>query len=887
MANAYDYSGDGDSGAPPQPSLAPAPPQLPQIFSALGAPLARIAGLVNQASNGQPQTQTQTQTQAQTQPGIDPYTGQPVYSGPLNVTPGSAPPPGYVNANGRLKPVPKGYDWSRPQSLDPTNARWPVVGRADMPQAQQPPTAPATPPRPPEPYIPSLSNRPHTQWGEPDFAWRGAMNYPGVAPGPFMPQANDFPALIHGIVMGLGRWGSAYSGMPAIAMGTYATAFLNAYNKGMKERAAQNWQQYLHARQMTADRTKEELEAYREVFAEYGPDESGKIRNLDEFRQALRSVANKYHDDKVLNAIAVGDLGMVERLLQARDAKWNDLGKLGLQADKVKAEIERTEAQTDLARARIRALEKGGQMIPPDYEDPDQTDGEETQPGSGDRSTNDDETSADGDRAAPTEGDQDGDATGAGASAGPRSVQDQGTIGLAAARQREAAVRQREAAASGAPAGDVSGVNAGGGAPAPAARPPAGTAVPTTTGQALGAGAAPGAPPARPGAAYGAGPGAGGGGDPSAAGAGGGIGAPGTLPPPTGAPGDGQGAPPRGVPLALPPPHFIPPGMTRSQLDFESQRYYESGKDIYPAKQIAENTAIHRRASQINTFVNRLLDHYRPGIDSEQQLLDNIGRAEPNLAGAIRDILAGGEPLPRAGSGASEYNRLISQLPARIRPGFSGQIYAARQKIANDYSPGGYMGRMIFAENRLAPAALEVVRTARALPPDQFKFERQIEAYLKGQLGDPEYSNFSWRAYVSELVRIQRGGTGAEADIQEQIKNIAPSSSLRQILGGLRTDAKITIPEMDDAKRYWDSMNMGYGMPLYDQRAHDTLDAIMNRLDPETGNFFGQEPSGLRGEFIMVDPVTGSRRLYVGQGDPHTDRDPSHWIKPAERLPGQ
>lgn len=332
--------------------------------------------------------------------------------------------------------------------------------------------------------------------------------------------------------------------------------------------------------------------------------------------------------------------------------------------------------------------------------------------------------------------------------------------------------------------------------------------------------------------------------------------------------------------------------MTGSQLDFEAQRYYEGGKDIYPAKQIAENTAIHRRASQINTFVNRLIDHYRPGIDDEQQLISNIARAEPNLAGALRDILAGGEPLPRGGSGASEYNRLISQLPARIRPGFSGQVYAARQKIANDYSPGGYMGRMVFAENRLAPAALEVVRTARALPQGsnaQTNFESAIKAYISGKvIGDPEYSNFfvAWRSYVNELVRIQRGGTGAEADIQAQVNNIAPSSSLRQILGGLRTDAKITIPAMDDAKRYWDSMGMGYEMPLYDQKAHDTLDSIMNRLDPETGNFFGTEPSGMRGEFIMIDG-SGNRRLYVGTGDPHTDRDPSHWIKPAQRLPGQ
>ena len=73
-------------------------------------------------------------------------------------------------------------------------------------------------------------------------------------PGPYMPQANDIAPLIHSIVMGLGRFGSHYVGMPAIAMGNYASAYWSAYQKGMRERATWNWNQYRQALTSLADR---------------------------------------------------------------------------------------------------------------------------------------------------------------------------------------------------------------------------------------------------------------------------------------------------------------------------------------------------------------------------------------------------------------------------------------------------------------------------------------------------------------------------------------------------------------------------------------------------------------------------------------------------------
>jgi hypothetical protein len=204
-----------------------------------------------------------------------------------------------------------------------------------------------------EAYIPSMRNRPYSQWGDPDFAMQGAQNYPGMSPGPFMPQISDFPGLIHGLTMGLGRYGSRHVGMPAIAMGTYATAFLNAYNKGLKERAAQNYQQYRQAREMMVDRLEDEQRSYKDVYSAYH-DQDGNITDPTAFNQAILAVADKYQDDPVRNAIRSGNSGMVDRILQGRDGHLNDARKMKLQEDRQKQEDESRRLEIEIRKGELK-----------------------------------------------------------------------------------------------------------------------------------------------------------------------------------------------------------------------------------------------------------------------------------------------------------------------------------------------------------------------------------------------------------------------------------------------------------------------------------------------------------------------------------------------------
>lgn len=221
-----------------------------------------------------------------------------------------------------------------------------------------------------EPFIPSREDRPYSQWGTPDFALQGAMNSPGMGLAPLMPQKRDFAQLIHSAVMGLGSFGSHYTGMPAIAMGTYANAYWTAYQKGMRERAAQSYEQYRMARQMTIDRGKEEMKEYAQIYSAYH--ENGKITDPNGFSHELLTAAQKYQNRRLIAAIESGDLPQADRILGATDAQITNLIKAQHQEErnrqideKRRLEIEQLKERQRLEEERRKALEKERQRYDP------------------------------------------------------------------------------------------------------------------------------------------------------------------------------------------------------------------------------------------------------------------------------------------------------------------------------------------------------------------------------------------------------------------------------------------------------------------------------------------------------------------------------------------
>ncbi|HEX8837688.1 MAG TPA: hypothetical protein VF748_12180 [Candidatus Acidoferrum sp.] len=253
---------------------------------------------------------------------------------------------------------------------DPGSAVLPPQPPEREPFLRQLPSVQNLPAQSREPFIPSRADRPYHQWGQPDFALQGAMNYPGFYRGPLMPQMNDFAQLIHGAVMGLGRFGSRYTGMPAIAMGTYASAYWKAYQAGMHQRAGDAYQQYRQARQMTIDRGKEEMLEYAKIYAIYFKD--GKITDVNGFSHDLLQAAEKYQNQSLINQIQSGNIGAAERILQMTDSHIMNLIKAQHQEEAQRqakrlrdAEIQRLEDARRREEERRKAIERERQKYDP------------------------------------------------------------------------------------------------------------------------------------------------------------------------------------------------------------------------------------------------------------------------------------------------------------------------------------------------------------------------------------------------------------------------------------------------------------------------------------------------------------------------------------------
>jgi hypothetical protein len=205
------------------------------------------------------------------------------------------------------------------------------------------------------PYIRSQARGPG-QWGQPDEILQGAMAYPGVSPGPFMPQSREMPSLYHAITMGLGRWGSPGVGMSAINMGKFLVAYMNARQKGQQEHMRLALEQFKLSSLLTAQRQEQESTDYGKAYALYGTTKDQK-GDPEKMRAMIEATARKYKDQEVLNYLQQGDMPMVEKLLQYRDTHGLDLKKLNAQREAIirGQQIDLNKFKIDKARAAAQA----------------------------------------------------------------------------------------------------------------------------------------------------------------------------------------------------------------------------------------------------------------------------------------------------------------------------------------------------------------------------------------------------------------------------------------------------------------------------------------------------------------------------------------------------
>ena len=157
------------------------------------------------------------------------------------------------------------------------------------PDTSAPPPGPTKEPPRQEPYMRPRGPIHSGAWGRPDYALQGAARYPGMVPGPFMPQPHEWPGILNQSSQFLGNLSSGVIAPLARGMAMFSNEYWVAYRAQQTHKArmaAANFQ--LYAKKLAMKQAQENRD-YSEAFAAYGPrkNKDGSDNSGDE--EALRS----------------------------------------------------------------------------------------------------------------------------------------------------------------------------------------------------------------------------------------------------------------------------------------------------------------------------------------------------------------------------------------------------------------------------------------------------------------------------------------------------------------------------------------------------------------------------------------------------------------------
>jgi hypothetical protein len=222
----------------------------------------------------------------------------------------------------------------QPQPPTPQTQRpKPMPWTAQPPQFK--PAPPGTPPLSPTgapppvrqftPYIPAQPIRDHDDWGTP-------------VPFAREPQPFEVPGIYHGVGNYFAQNGSGITALLGSGLVKNSGAFMKAYMQGREFATKQSLDDMkLHAIELD-QKQQQETDDYAEVFNAYNA-VGYKPLNGVRIEDAIARVAQKYNDQNMQAVLAQGP-GAAYKLLQNRDAKWQDGHAANKKADDTEAQNE-------------------------------------------------------------------------------------------------------------------------------------------------------------------------------------------------------------------------------------------------------------------------------------------------------------------------------------------------------------------------------------------------------------------------------------------------------------------------------------------------------------------------------------------------------------------
>ncbi|HEX3523937.1 MAG TPA: hypothetical protein VHT52_17855 [Stellaceae bacterium] len=540
---------------------------------------------------------------------------------------------------------------------------------------------------PPQPYM--FSNRDWSlkQLGRPeeDFINEGAKRYPGIAPGPWMPQQHDANAVLQNTAGFLSRNGSLPVQRLMGKMMTSRGNFMANFAKGYTQTAKQHYEDYKRHQEEAVGLMGQELVTYADAMDAYGP--GGVHPDDNKMKEELNAIAQRFDDPRFREILNNYGAGPAQDFLKRRNDRFSDTVRLMTQRGKAENQEKRRASEEALKAAGISPSEA------PRYEEPDTAEPSEAAPSA----------------AAPAAG-----APAAGTPEEPASS-DEGPpvpgIGDSSAAETPAATQQTAAAA---PAPAAAGPQQATAAPpdaygaaspeeqAQAATEPAGEQVaqapslfsPEPIGQwgaqppaaAAGAAAPAAAPPVGP--------------------------APETAPAPSPAPARGIPAPAPAAP-ALAPQNSLVHSWGVDLLLGREPKYHAPDRATESKMAIAAG----REAATMRAHALNIMSDPRKSGDQALAAIEK--EVDPQVANSVRNLRDGGM-IPTGRAAQTPSFQLILGLTHKVDPGFDVNNPAARRALMLEYIRG--------------PSARTIISAATA--DDHLRLLRQSAEALKEFQGD-------------------------------------------------------------------------------------------------------------------------------------------------------
>src|SRR5215469_529930 len=243
-------------------------------------------------------------------------------------------------------------------------------------------------------------------------------------------------------------------------------------------------------------------------------------------------------------------------------------------------------------------------------------------------------------------------------------------------------------------------------------------------------------------------------------------------------------------------------GLSPERLDQNARTYLETGHDVYrggPSGDplaIPRNEAVARRASQMQSFIDKVIRDTKPGdINSA---LQKIATADPGLASVARSVDNGDMPGPSGWQLRAPFYQNVQKLVTSLDPSWDASRWVTNYRTKVAYHVGTQSNQIRSANTALAHMST-LWDMADAMHNGQFPTVNAMRNWWKTQTVHEAATDFiAARAAVSrELERAFRGTGGAWSKIKEDLQNVNENSSPEQIQGYIRTVTELLKGQLD------------------------------------------------------------------------------------------